>query len=268
MKSPSILVLLISMLLLGCAKEDFNPTKPKIVKEIDSIVVFNISENEDTSYYFIYKFMYGKNYSFIRIVDYSWGDITDQSYPIFKNKITIQHKYSNQNWRQEYFFNNKHYLIKERFVDNKSNKTTDSTTYTYDAFDRLVLKKFFGNTSSGEMRKDETHFYHYFWQNSNLVKIIHNSIRSNNILINNDESFFYYGNEINPLSYLYQESHSPIEYNPLYKTGIASKNLCTSSNFYYGITNYTYKLLADSSVLEIRSTFGSNTSNFTKIFIK
>lgn len=261
----STLILLFIIMISACTKDNFVPSIPKNINEIDSIVLFYIDEDSDTLYNQSIKYIYGENYSYIRIIKKSDFETYDITYPIINNKITINQNNNSYESKTEYFLNNKHFLIKERMVNKKTNRATDSTIYKYDAFDRLIFKSFFGNTWSGEGRVDETHNYHYFWQEDNMVKIICNKFYANNIQKSSFEKIFTYNDEINPLSFFYSEAN--LMCNPIYRSGISSKNLLNENSIGSNLKN-TYKFFPELNLMVIEQYPNTQSVNVAKIFYK
>lgn len=279
MKTPSILVLLISMLLFGCDKEENIGFTSFSGKDIDSIGKYYINDNNDTTLDFTWKYIYSNDKNFITEKMYSRLGASDSLTLTKTRSLKIEHQ---KLIVIDYFFGgyttwvyrlNKNYCIISRVITQSISLDLDSTSYEY--YNEGYLYK--ANTIRFiNKNKDSILFSSnrtYYWTNGNLTY----SISSGSAPLYNPNEKFYeryqYTELTNPLGYFYNDNNLQ---QPYLKFGKSSKNLMSNYNSkvdYNGYINdyysYILSLNANSFNYIISNQPTPNPkSSFTKIFYK
>jgi hypothetical protein len=265
------LTLVISVLFLGCAKEESVGVTHFSGKNIDSIVLYSLTANLDTIPVFAKKFTYSEDKRNSTEQWYERVEGQENLVPTtFKqyqttgyNLVIIENDLENI-ITYEYQFNSNHFII--RYVKRINNSTEyDSVFYQYDDNNYLNYSKSIHLNNTGEFPSKSITNYYYKWVEGNLNAIISKEFR-NNELMGSSNTNFQYGLIENPLDYNYNNLSPHLRY------GRASKNLADKmEHFYDGIlyeqTTYSYLLFPETKSF-LEKSYQDNNQTFTKIFYK
>lgn len=247
MKTPRILVLLISLLLLGCAKEDGVGINSFSGKDIDSIVYYTIT-GSDTIPYYAKKISFSEDKN---TITEQWYERVEsqpnliptikQTYSNINNRIVINSIFSNDTDIVTYLLNQNKCIIR-RTIRNARNKLLDSAVYKYYNDNYLQKVEQYPYVNSGETPRLDTIISMYYWSNGNIIQVKHTRKSSNKEF--DGESFTNYTSSdlLNPIAYNYLNNY----YLPYLKYGRSSKNLVSKEMSFFEFetasATYNYKL--------------------------
>ncbi len=271
MKISCILVLLVSVLLFGCAKEDGVGITHFSGNDIDSVVQYSLTANWDTVAVFARKFTYSEDK---KITNEQWYERIEgqenliptifKSYQTIGYTLIITEEHSDGIITKEYKFNSNHFPI--RYVKSFNNSPEyDSVFYQYDDNNYLYSIKSIRLNNSGEFPYRIVSNYYYKWVDGNLHSIVTKEYRHNELIASSNINFKY-GTIKNPIDYNCNYLYPYLRY------GRASKNLVEKMEYLYNgslyeQTYYSYLLFpGNKSFLE--KSYRENYQTLTKIFYK
>lgn len=254
------LILAISILFLGCAKEEGAGITSFNGQDIDSVCRYYIDDNNDTTLEYVWKYSYpdDKNNIVEKMYSRVGADdtLTQTSINILEiknQKLTIIDYFVGGFTTWIYRFNKNKYVT-SRVITQSITSDLDSTSYEYyneGYLHNVNTIRFKTREKNSILFSTDTKFY---WSNGNLDYTI--STGSAPVFNPNEKYYkrYQYNELINPLGYSYDDDEYMRQ--PYLKFGKASKNL---------ISNYKSKDDHNSDInINYSYTLSPNTNSFIK----